>query len=368
MQRVVLFSNFKEYLLFLLGALFIASYSLLIEYNNYKHFSQFDSVLVDATVVKHYIKKTPKRTTQIVKLKTQRGVVFYTIAPLKQKIFISQECSLEIWPQNLTFLSYLKGFFAYSKGRYSQEKNLRFKLLEKLQKIHSPDIATVYGAIFLASALPAELQSVFSQLGIAHIVAISGFHLGILSAILFFLIALVYKPLHKNYFPYRSQKRDIFAVVSVVLLGYMVLLEVPPSLLRAFGMFVIGFVLYDRGIKILSMQTLFVTVVLLLSFFPRLFFSVGFWLSVSGVFSIFVFLLLFQNRSKLFQFFALPVWVYVTMLPLSVGLFGNFNPLHPLSIVWTILFSFFYPLSLLLHFIGFGGSLDFILEWLIGLV
>jgi len=138
--------------------------------------------------------------------------------------------------------------------------------------------------------------------------------------------------------------------------------------LRAFGMFVIGFVLYDRGIKILSMQTLFVTVVLLLSFFPRLFFSVGFWLSVSGVFSIFVFLLLFQNRSKLFYFFALPVWVYVTMLPLSVGLFGNFNPLHPLSIVWTILFSFFYPLSLLLHFIGFGGSLDFMLEWLIGLV
>jgi len=130
-------------------------------------------------------------------------------------------------------------------------------------------------------------------------------------------------------------------------------------LLRAFAMLLIGFVLYDRGIVIISMQTLFVSVVLLLALFPKLFFALGFWLSVGGVFYIFLFLIHFKELSYWWQFFLLPVWIYLMMLPYSLGVFGNFSLHHPLSILWTSLFVIFYPLSLVLHILGVGSLLDF---------
>jgi competence protein ComEC len=130
-------------------------------------------------------------------------------------------------------------------------------------------------------------------------------------------------------------------------------------------MLVVGFVLYERGFKIISMQTLFLTAVLILSFFPRLFFSLGFWLSVGGVYYIYLFLLYFKNLGKIYQFILLPVWVYLMMLPHSLFIFENFSLWHPLSIIWSILFSIFYPLSILLHIFGIGDLFDNLLIQLI---
>ena len=200
-----------------------------------------------------------------------------------------------------------------------------------------------------------------------HLVAISGFHLGVLSALLFFLFKYPYKFFQNRYFPYRSYKRDSFVAISLVLLSYLLFLDSPPSLLRAFAMLIIGFILYDRGIKIISMLTLLLTVVLLISFFPRLFLSIGFWLSVSGVFYIFLFLIHFKELSKVWQFVLIPFWVYLLMLPYSIIIFGNFSIYHPLSILWTSIFTLFYPLSICLHLINQGDLLDRTLQSLLRL-
>jgi len=202
-------------------------------------------------------------------------------------------------------------------------------------------------------------------LTISHLIAISGFHLGVLAAILFFLFKYPYKILQNRYFPYRSYKRDSFVFISLMLLGYLLFLDSPPSLLRAFVMLVVGFAFYDRGIKIVSMQTLLVTVLIILALFPKLIFSIGFWLSVSGVFYIFLFLIHFKELSKIKQFILLPLWVYCMMLPFSMAIFGNFSLYHPLSIIWTTLFTLFYPLSIALHVMGLGNLLDTPLESLL---
>ncbi|MEJ2468866.1 MAG: ComEC/Rec2 family competence protein, partial [Campylobacterales bacterium] len=73
---------------------------------------------------------------------------------------------------------------------------------------------------------------------------------------------------------------------------------------------------------------------------------------------LFVFLRRFETRSLLFKFIGIHVWVYAMMLPVSLAIFGTFSRLHPLSIVWTMLFILFYPLALLLHLFGKGGLLD----------
>jgi competence protein ComEC len=193
---------------------------------------------------------------------------------------------------------------------------------------------------------------------VSHLLAISGFHLGVLSAVVFFLLRFAYRPLHARFFPYRHGNRDLFILTTVFLFAYVWFLGFIPSLIRAFMMLVVGYFLYDRGIKVISMQTLFVSVGLLIAFFPQLLLSLGFFLSVAGVYYIFLFLQYFKDLGKWKLFFWLPVFVYATMLPFSLYFFGSFSFWHPLSILWTELFTLFYPLSILLHLLHVGWSFD----------
>ena len=177
---------------------------------------------------------------------------------------------------------------------------------------------------------------------------------------------MVFRGSHNSYTPYRHLNRDLFVIVSLLLFLYMWFLNFPPSLVRSYGMMIVGFILYDRGYKIISMQTLFVTVFVLLSLYPKLMLSMGFWLSVIGVFYIFLFLKI--ELKKRYQVVFLPLWIYIMMLPYSLYLFETFSYLHPFSTLLSSLFILFYPLSILLHMIGWGAFLDNELLWLLNSV
>ena len=373
-ERVSLFSSRRDLLIFLFISTFIFTYSLLIEYNNYKILTQFDSALVNATVLKQYsktrtTKKGKLKKYQVLKLKSERGFSFYTSVKKSFPPSVGKKIELEVWVGKISFYEYMSSFYAFSK---LVELNKTLSVKEKLNNLisaqHSDrNISNTYQALYTAKQLSREIQTKFSALGISHLVAISGFHLGVLSALLFFFFKYPYKFFQNRYFPYRSYKRDSFIAISLVLLSYLLFLDSPPSLLRAFVMLIIGFILYDRGIKIISMLTLLLTVVLIISFFPRLFLSIGFWLSVSGVFYIFLFLIHFKELSKSWQFILIPFWVYLLMLPYSLVIFSNFSIYHPLSIIWTSLFTLFYPMSIFFHLINHGDILDSILNSLINL-
>jgi len=372
LEKLSLFNSKRDFFLFSFIIFFILSYSLLIEYHNYKTLTRFDSNLVDATIIKQYkktklTKKGKIKTYQVLKLKSDLGFSFYTITKNSFPINIGKKVKFEVWAGDISFYNYLTSFFAYSKVLSVDENTpLKQKINNYLTSIHSDkNISTIYKALYTATPLTNNLQSSFSTLGISHILAISGFHLGVLSFLLFFILKHPYKFLQNRYFPYRNFKTDLFLMVAFLLLIYLLFLDSPASLLRAFSMLVIGFFLYDRGFKIISIQTLFLTTILLLAFFPKLIFSLGFWLSISGVFYIFLFLIHFKKTTKLQQFFIIPIWVYLLMLPYSIIIFGNFSIYHPLSILWTTLFTMFYPLSIFLHLIGFGDMFDSMLQTLI---
>ncbi len=372
LERVNLLSSKRDvfYLLMLFFTLLLLSLSW--QYHNYKNLIKFDSQLIHATVLKQYTKtKTTKKgkskTYQVLKVKGDDGFTFYTTASKKLPSYKGRHVTMEVWAGKINFLAYMKGFFAFSKILKVDTTPSRKELLGKvIAAQHNNGVSTkIYEALYLAKPLPYKLQQQFSNLGISHLIAISGFHLGVLSALLFFLIKYPYKFLQDRYFPYRNYHRDTFAIITFLLFGYLLFLDVPPSLLRAFVMLIVGFVLYERGIKIISMQTLLLTILLIIALFPRLLFSIGFFLSVAGVFYIFLFLIYFKQLKPLYQFLLLPLWVYLLMLPYSLAIFGNFSLYHPLSILLTSLFSLFYPLSIFLHFIGFGGLLDGWLNYLI---
>jgi competence protein ComEC len=364
-ERVELLSSKKDYLYLFTLFILLLSASLTYQYDNYKELTKFDSQLVHATILKEYTKtKTTKKGTtksyKVLKLRSDKGFIFYTTTKKDLPDYKGKSLLMEIYAGKITFLEYLKNFFAFSKIlKVDTKRYLRERLSNMIEKEHSnKNAAALYKALFIAEPLPYTIQQQLSNLGISHLIAISGFHLGVLSAILFFLIKQPYKLLQNNYFPYRSYQRDSFMFIALLLFGYMLFLDSPPSLLRAFVMLLVGFILYDRGIKIISLQTLLVSFLLLIALFPKLIFSIGFFLSLSGVFYIFLFLIHFQKRSRLWHFILLPFWIYLMMLPYSLVIFGNFSLYHPLSILLTSLFMLFYPLSIFLHLIGYGDLLD----------
>lgn len=368
LARPDLFSG-RDLLWFILLCIAAALFSLSTEYRHYGELSGFDDAVIDATVVNQYAKIKQGKTYQVLKLRSEKGAFFYTTGSRHLRSLQGYTLQLFIKSDRLTFLGYLKGFFAYSKIlKVYPKKSAKARLFDRIAGEHpSEKIAQIYGALFTASPMSSELRMKLSSLGVSHLLAISGFHLGVLSLILFALLKPLYGSAQEHFFPYRHGRRDVFVITVITLFAYVWFLEFVPSLLRAFAMMCVGFVLHDRGLRLISMQALFVAVLLLLSLWPRLFFTLGFWLSVGGVFFILLFLRHFSHWPRYVQFAGIHIWVYLMMLPSALYLFETFSLMHPLSVIWSMLFILFYPLSLVLHLLGFAQGLDALLLSLLSL-
>jgi competence protein ComEC len=366
LERPELFQG-RTFLYFLFLSLFTASVSIFLEYLDYRELVRFDDTVAEATVLAQEWRTKEGEQYQLLKLRLDGGATLYATAPPVIRELEGYRVSLWMKTDRIAFVDYLKGFYAPSRiERVYPQRAARYRMGEAIALQHeSRMMQQLYGALFAALPMERELREKLAALGISHLLAISGFHLGVLSLALLLLWKYPYMMLQERFFPYRSRKRDLFVIVLVFLSAYLLFLGMVPSLMRAFAMLLIGYLLYDRGLKILSFQSLAITVLILLALWPRLFFSIGFWLSVCGVFYIFLFLHHFSHWRKPFQFVGLHFWVYVMMLPIALGIFGQFSIFHPLSVLDTMLFSLFYPVTMLMHLFGFGALLD---GWLIGLL
>lgn len=362
LARPDLFSG-RDLLWFVLFCLTVCLFPLSMEYRNYSELSRFDDAVIDAKVIDQYAKTRQGKTYHVLKLRSEEGALFYTTGSQYLRPLQGYTLQLLVKSARLTFWGYLKGFFAYSKIlKVYPHKSFKTRFSDMIAREHPEQkIGQVYGALFVAAPMSRELRTELSALGVSHLLAISGFHMGVLSFVVFMLLKPLYAPLQQQFFPYRHGRRDLFLIMAALLFAYVWFLDGVASLLRAFAMMCVGFVLHDRGLRLISMQALFIAVALLLALWPRLFFAVGFWLSVGGVFYILLFLRYCSHWHKALQFAALHIWVYLMMLPMALYLFGTFSPMHPLSVVWTMLFTLFYPLAIVLHMAGYPQGLDGVL-------
>lgn len=365
MKSLPLFTTKKEILITLVMIVVLFFASLSYEYYKYKQITTYSLHVSTAKVISDY--KKVGKNYRVLKLKS-KDFTFYTT--YKKQLHVNRNDILKVifYTDGIDFHSYLKGFYASSKSLHVKSRSEKNNLVKYVENQHGNSISKeLYNALFFAIPISKELREDITKWGIAHLVAISGFHLGILSAILFFLLKPIYSFFQNRYFPYRNRTADLAFLVFIVLGCYTYYIDMTPSVVRAFVMSLIGFSLFSRNIKIISFGTLFFTISLVLILFPHLLFSIAFWFSVSGVFYIFLFLYWFSNLSKVTIFILLHFWVYLLMLPIVHFVFDIFS-LHQLfSPLISMLFIIFYPLSLFLHVIGFGGSLDSLLVWFLSL-
>lgn len=304
------------------------------------------------------VSQYPKNDYTVLKLKN-RSLSFYTTTRESLKPLLNRDVTLVIVTKKVDFLSYLDTFYAPSfYMRLERESPRRGFIKEQ----HSdPAIASLFLALFYADAPEYTIRKQFSTLGVAHLVALSGLHLGLLSALIYFLLTPFYKLLQRRYFPYRNRHVDLGITVLITLFFYLYLTGFPPSLVRSFvmeGLFFL-FAYYLRDI--FNFKVLLFTVVISLILFPSFIKSIGFLLSVMGVFYIFLFFR--QVKMTLFHsLITLPFYLFIVMFPVSHLFFGYYNPYQLLSPFVSLLFSLFYPLEIFLHLIGEGGILDSCLQ------
>lgn len=358
LERVELFASSRDYLHFALLLLTLLGTSLAFEYADYRALTRFDDARIDAVVLHQYVKRS--KPYQVLKLRTDAGATFYMTEPIRVRDLTGYRVRVQIATGKLSFAHYLQGFFASGRVLWMPpRKTLRFRIADRIRAQHTDaDAGALFAALFTATTIPLALREQLAAWGVSHLLAISGFHLGMITTLIFVLLHLPYRIAQTRWFPWRHAQRDLLLFSAIIAGGYVLFLGTAPSVMRAYGMMLVGLLFYDRGIRLISFQTLAVALLLLLALWPRLFFAYGFWLSALGVFYIFLFLHHFPWKRPVVELVGLHVWVYLMMLPWGLLLFGQFSAVHPASIPLTMLFVIIYPVVLVLHLLGLGGWLD----------
>jgi len=343
---------------------FIFCIHLYLYYEDYKQIKISNYYQTSLLVIDQYHKKTKRgKVYELLKVRLKNGIKFFAITwqkglpNLKNSII---KCKIPT--KKITFFKYLKGSFLpiydIKIVKYTK-RNIYKKIDDFIVSQHKSKITKeLFEALFIGKKIDKNIRKDVSLLGISHLVAISGFHLGVLSFLIIFILTPLYKIFQDKFFPYRNRMLDLMIVSVVLLFLYLYLVGFIPSLLRAYVMMVIGYIFYIRYIDIFSYETLFLTVVALLAFFPELTFSVAFWFSVCGVFYIFLFLYYFSKLKPWQIFVALNFWVYFLIQPIIHYIFPTFALSQLLSPILSMFFVLFYPMELFLHLIREGGLFD----------
>ncbi|AJC86686.1 ComEC/Rec2 family competence protein [Campylobacter sp. RM16704] len=354
--------SYREFFILLFCFLCIFGINLTYEFKKYQNFKISKHLLLKNNIVLSNYYKINKngKKYQVLKLKNS-DFIFYTTSFKELNISQNDVINLRIITKNINFKDYLsKSFFVPSYDFNITKVKKEKAIIEYfLNQHHNEKIKEFYGALFFAKNISYELRNDVNYYGIAHLIAISGYHLGLLFTFCFFILAPLYAFFQKRYFPYRSLKLDLSIIAFIFLILYIFLIDFTPSYTRALCMAIFGFYLFSRDIKILSFKFLFLSIIFCISIVPKFLFSVGFLFSCLGVFYIYLYLHHFKNKfSNLTHIVLLNFWTFLAMIIPVLYFFPLLSFQQFLAIPLSVIFVIFYPLVLFLHLIFCGDLLD----------
>ncbi len=210
----------------------------------------------------------------------------------------------------------------------------RYSITQKLQQNNlKGDELAVVQALLLGQRqdISPETYNNYAAAGVIHILAVSGLHVGII----LFLLHWLFSPLEKS-----KRGRFLKTILIIVLLWLFALLAgLSPSVVRAVTMF--SFVAIGLQIKRRTsvLNTLFLSMMLLLLVRPQFIFEVGFQLSYLAVFAIVLLQPLLYGiwnpQYRIFKYFwgllTVTIAAQAGVLPLSLFYFHQFPGLFFIS-------------------------------------
>jgi competence protein ComEC len=362
LEKPKLFPDKRIFILTLVTLAFVFVVRLFWEYESYQSFISKPFYFTYVTVIQSYQKIKNANAYQVLKVKSDEGLNFYTTLYEDQKLQ-HKRLRLQLFPdKQIHFTDYLGTFYIKSRIRQRDElrETAKDRLLKMVEAQHAKrELASFYNAIFFATPLESRLREKITLLGVNHLVALSGFHLGILWGLVYGILLLLYKPLQQRFFPYRYALIDIGSIAILFLGFYGWFVGFPDSLLRSYAMVLIGWIVLVLGMELLSFTFLTTVVMALIAVFPFLIVSLGFALSVAGVFYIFLLLQYAKEVNvKVITFILIPFGIFILMLPIVHTFFSETSYYQLLSPLLSVLFVPFYPVAMVLHLFEIGDVLD----------
>ncbi len=198
-----------------------------------------------------------------------------------------------------------------------------------------PQEASVVRGMVLGdqSRIPEELEEAFRRSGITHVLAISGQHVAILAAMIYFVLRLFAVPVL-----FRNPTTIALAWLYIMIAG------APPSAIRAgvVATFVLAAPLFGRQLSPLHFMTTMLALVL--AWNPLLLYNPGFQLSVAAVFGILLLrkpllalvkktiLRPFRKPNEIFSnLLAVSLAAQVATMPIIAVSFGEVSAIGPLT-------------------------------------
>ncbi len=365
LEKPKLFLDSKQFWLSMLFLSSLLAIRIFLIYSDYKEFKDKPFYFTEVNVLQAYEKYKNNRYYTVLKLySSDLDIQFFTISSIPSKE-IYQRLRMKLFPNfKMRFMEYLGTSFISSQVNeiYPKESDLKGRILDYIDKQHQNSmVANFYSAIFLAKPLSKALRKQVSILGVSHLIALSGFHLGILSGLLFFLLRPIYRVFQQRYFPYRFDLIDVGFIVLIILAGFVWFVGSPPSLIRSYMMILSTWILLILGVELLTLSFLVTVILILLIIFPHLLLSLAFWLSIIGVFYIFLLLHYISHLNNITITALISFGLFVLMLPIVHIVFPIVSPLQLGSPFLSLIFTLFYPLSIFLHLICIGDILDSVL-------
>ena len=223
-----------------------------------------------------------------------------------------------------------------------QNKNIFYKLKNNLIKYINTFKSKDYLNAFILGNnkdIDEEITQSYQTNGISHLLAISGMHITIISAIILFILNHISKRKKINYF-----------LVILILIFYVFLTDFAPSVVRATALFTALTIKNILNLKIETIYILLLICTFYLYYNPYIIYNIGFLFS----FIITFFLILFKNqinnkKSYLSKTFTTSLIAFTSSIPILINNFFEINLLSPfINIIFVPLVStIIYPLSLL---------------------
>ncbi len=177
------------------------------------------------------------------------------------------------YPKNIKFLSSNNGFFVVKKIY-----KLKNKLAEAINNNMQTPESNLLSAILLGKrrGVPKKLLNEFSQVGISHIIAISGMHITIIGAIIMNILLF-----------FGMWRKQAFLLAIIFLFFYVILIGFPASAVRAGIMAFLVLLALNYGRLSKLINSLLLTACILLFLNPKLLYGdVGFQLSFLSILGI----------------------------------------------------------------------------------
>ncbi len=256
---------------------------------------------------------------------------------------------------------------------FNKSKEIQLKLMSVYRKYGIEDEEfTVLSALTLGNKdyIDEELRNSYSVTGAAHILAVSGMHVGVICFVFKFILGFVFK----------GNRLLLLKMVILILAlwSYALITGLSPSVVRATVMFSFVSIGMYLNRQSLIYNTIFASAFLMLLYNPFYLFDIGFQLSYTAVLFIVFFhphiypLFRFKNwlADKAWNLFAVSVAAQLGTFPLTIYYFHQFPNYFWLSGFLVV------PLSALIIYLAMalfalswfpflGNALAFVLNWML---